>query len=435
MLSFPSNFYWGAATAAHQVEGQNYDSDWAVWENQPGKIKHDDSSQVACNWWGGTWRDDFDRARALGMNAQRISIEWARMEPRQGDWNASAFAQYREMIQGLRARGMEPFVTLHHFTSPQWVAERGGFENPKISQWMSRYADRAAREFGDLVNFWMTVNEPNIYAYQSYMAGTWLAQKRDPRASFNVITNLVRAHAAMFHAIKRVAPDAQVGYAQHWRAFEPLHENSLLDRAATGIRARLLNELFYRTIEDGHMPLPRGLRQAIPEAYGTRDFIGVNYYYHEHTAFDLRNAAQVFGRSVFHADVKRLRNFFESTGNVNPHGFFEILMQLRAYEVPLYITENGLYETDRDDQLRYLITHLRALHDAMEAGTDVRGYFWWSLLDNFEWSEGFTPRFGLYHTDYATQTRTLKPVGQVYAQIIRANGILDELIEKYGREN
>lgn len=434
MFAFPPNFLWGAATAAHQVEGQNFNSDWWAWEQQPGKTKNNDSSRTACDWWNGCWREDFDRARALGMNAQRISIEWARLEPRPGEWNASAFAKYREMIQGLRDRGMEPFVTLHHFTSPQWVAGRGGFENPEIAQWMARYADRAAREFGDIVNFWMTVNEANVYAYQSYMAGVWLAQKKDPRAYVNVITNLVRAHAAMFHAIKRVAPRAQVGYAQHWRAFEPLNPNSPLDRAMASFRSRMMNDLFYRTIEEGRVPLPVGFNAAIPEAYGTRDFIGVNYYYHEHTKFDLANAGEIFGSSVLNQDAPRLQQFFEATGNVNPHAFREILTILSCYKLPIYITENGLYETDRDDQTRYLVTHLRAVHAAVQAGADIRGYFWWSLLDNFEWSEGYTPRFGLYRTDYATQTRTLKPVGSVYAQIIRANGIPDELMEKYGRE-
>ncbi len=431
MLSFPPNFLWGAATAAHQVEGQNFNSDWAAWEQLPHKIKNNDSSRVACDWWNGRWRGDFDRAQALGMNAQRISVEWARLEPRQGEWDAQAAAQYREMIAGLRERGLEPFVTLHHFTSPQWAAERGGFENPDIAQWMANYAERAANAFGDLVTFWLTLNEPNVYAYQCYLAGKWLAQKQNFGALLRVMKNEIRAHAAMYHALKRALPSAQVGYAHHWRAFEPRQPNAPLDRLATKLRGHIFNDVIFDAIEQGVLNLPLGLGQAIPEARGTQDFFGVNYYYQEYTAFDWRNAAEAFARSVYDDDVKRLQNFFEGAGNLRPHALRDVLLRLAKFKKPLYITENGFVTTDRDDQTRYLVTHLAAVHQALQQGADVRGYFWWSLLDNFEWSEGYTPRFGLYRTDFETQTRTLKQVGEVYATIVRANGINDEILQEY----
>lgn len=434
MLSFPKNFLWGAATAPQHVEGQNIHSDWYAWEQLPGKIKQSENSQVACDWWdGGRWREDFDRAQALGMNAQRIGIEWARLEPKQGEWNAEAVARYREMIAALRERGMEPFVTLHHFTSPQWAAVRGGFENPEISQWMARYAERAAREFGDLVHFWLTINEPNSYAYACYLAGTWLAQKKDIVAMGRVLRNQVRAHAAMYHAIKRVQPGAEVGLAYHWRMFDPLNPNSPLDRFAANLRTRAMNQFFLTAVEQGRFVPPFGLNSRVPEARGTQDFIGINYYYQDLTAFDLKNPGEVFTRSIYDAEARRLQKYFELAGYLTPDAFRRVLVHMAQYHRPIYVTENGLFETDRDDQTRYLVTHLAALHKAMEQGADVRGYLYWSLLDNFEWSEGYTPRFGLYHTDFETQTRTLKHVGEVYAQIIRANGISDDLLKQYGR--
>ncbi len=431
MLSFPPHFLWAAATAPQQVEGQNFNSDWSAWEQLPNKIKNNDSSRVACDWWGGRWREDFERAQSLGMNAQRIGIEWARLEPRQGEWNADAAARYREMISSLRERGMEPFVTLHHFTSPQWVAERGGFENPDIAEWMAHYAERAAREFGDIVKFWITINEPNVYAVQCYLFGVWLAQKKDFGAFLRVLKNTIRAHAAMYHAIKRVTPNAQVGYSHHWRVFEPYNKKSPFDRLMAGIRTRVFGEAILTAIEEGRLVLPLGWNEAIPEARGTQDFLGVNYYYQEFTAFDLKNAAEVFARSVYDPDVKRLQQFFEGAGNLRPNALRDTLIRLAKFNKPIYITENGFVTTDRDDQTRYLVTHLDAVHQAIQKGAEVRGYFWWSLLDNFEWSEGYTPRFGLYHTDFETQTRTLKEVGEVYAQIARANGIADELRKEY----
>ncbi|HZQ10307.1 MAG TPA: family 1 glycosylhydrolase [Anaerolineae bacterium] len=435
MLSFPPNFLWGASTAPQQVEGQNFNSDWSVWEELPGKIKNGDSSRVACDWWSGRWREDLDRAQAMGMNAQRIGIEWARIEPRPGEWDAQAIACYREMLKGLRERGMEPFVTLHHFTSPQWVAARGGFENPEIVQWLARWADRAAREFGDLVRYWITINEPNAYANQCYLVGVWLTQKKSILAMARVMQNQLRAHAAMYHALKRVQPAARVGLAIHWRVFQPYNPKSLLDRLVTDLRDRVSHRFMLTGIQEGRFLFPFGWNQPVPEARGTQDYIAVNYYYQAFSAFDLTNPGEAFSRSVYDPDVKRLAQFFEGTGNIRPAAFHDTLVRVSQYHLPIYVTENGFYETDRDDKLRYLITHLEAVHRAIQKGADVRGYFWWSLLDNYEWSDGYTPRFGLYGFDVATQTRTRRPIVDVYEQIIRADGIPDELLERYGREN
>lgn len=431
MLQFPAGFLWAAATAGQQVEGQNLNTDWSEWEQLPGKIKNNDSSRVACDWWGGRWREDLDRAQALGMNAQRIGIEWARLEPQPGQWDAQAAARYREIIAGIRERGMEPFVTLHHFTSPKWVAERGGFENPQVAQWAARYADRAAQEFQDLVTFWITLNEPNVYAYQCYLNGVWLAQKHDPLAMLKVLRNEISAHAAMYHAIKRVSPASMVGYSHHWRIFDPLNAKSPLDRFMAGARKRVINDLFFTAVQDGVLEFPLALNASIPEAKGTQDYLGVNYYYQEFTAFDLSKPGDVFARSVYDPDVKRLQHYFEGCGNLDAEAFRRVLVGLKKYNNPIYITENGFVATDRDDQLRYMVTHLQAVHRAIEQGVDVRGYFWWSLLDNFEWSEGYTPRFGLYRTDFETQARELREAGKLYAEIVRANGIPNELVARY----
>ncbi len=434
-LSFPPHFLWGAATAAQQVEGQNFNSDWSAWEQLPGKIKHGDSSRLACDWWGGRWREDFDRARALGMNAQRISIEWARVEPVEGEWDGAALARYREMIEGLIARGMEPFVTLHHFTLPQWVANRGGFENPRCPPWLARWANRAVSELGDRVRYWITLNEPNVYALQCYLRGVWLAQEKDLAAYLRVTANLIRSHAAMYHAIKRVQPEAQVSYAHHWRLFEPYRPASPLDRLAAALRSRILHDLCLAAITEGRLIPPLGWNQSIPEARGTQDYIAVNYYFQEYTAFDPTATGDGFGQSVLDPDVNRLKAYLESAGNLRPDALRRLLVRLARYHMPIYITENGLVETDRDDQTRYMVTHLKAIHQAIGQGADVRGYFWWSLLDNFEWSEGYTPRFGLYRMDLPSQQRQPKPAAEVYAEMIRSNAISGTLLERYGRKD
>jgi beta-glucosidase len=299
---------------------------------------------------------------------------------------------------------------------------------------MATYSERAAKEFGGNVTYWTTLNEPNVYAYQCYLNGVWLAQKKDPLAMLRVLKNGIRAHAAMYRAIKNVAPKAQVSYAHHWRVFDPLNPNSPLDRFAAGSRSQVINNLFFSAVHSGVLEFPLGLNSAIPEAKGTQDYFGVNYYYQEFTAFDISKPGDVFARSVYNPDTERLQHYFEGTANLDADAFCRLLTKLGTYKKPIFITENGYVETDQDDQVRYMVTHLDAVQKAIRGGADIRGYFWWSLLDNFEWSEGYTPRFGLYHTDFETQARTLKKAGQVYKQIVDANGIPDELLKEYGRE-
>jgi beta-glucosidase len=265
------------------------------------------------------------------------------------------------------------------------------------------------------------------------LSGEWLAQKQDLGAMGRVMANAVRVHAAMYHAVKRVQPGAQIGLALHWRTFDPLNPRSLPDRFAAALRTRILDEFILTAVQEGRFELPFALNTNVPEAQGTLDFLGLNYYFQEYTAFDPSHTREGLSRSVFDPDVAGLVPYFATVGNVRPDALRRTLVRLGQYHMPLYITENGFFETDCDDQSPYLVSHLQATLDAIQQGADVRGYFWWTLVDNFEWSEGYTPRFGLYRCDRATQARTPKPVAEVYARIIRANGIPDELSETYGR--
>jgi beta-glucosidase len=450
-LVAPAGFLWGAATAAHQVEGQNLNNDWWEWEQTGGKIKANDSSLVACDWWGGRYSDDFQRACALGQNSHRLSLEWSRLEPREGEWDSSALDVYRSMLSTLREHGLTPMVTLHHFTNPLWLAAKGGWENPAVVNHFAGYAARVVKELGDLCNFWITFNEPNGYATLSYCAGLWPPQKRGIAAGMRVVNHMVRAHAVAYHAMKEIQPLSQIGVAHHFRAFLPESSGSTLDRAAARLRDYLFNWVFFDALESGglHSPFPGG-REAT-DSRGTQDFIGVNYYFSERTAFDVRLANTMFARRELDQEALDCEPTFAGVANIDPGSFETLLTLLARYQKPIYITENGIFETDAsrdtassrahggaaglepatDNQSRYLVAHVAAMQRAMQAGVDVRGYYWWTLVDNFEWSEGYSPRFGLYQLDRATQTRTAKPVAAVYAQIIRENGISPELMAQY----
>lgn len=429
-LKFPSDFLWGSATAAHQVEGGNNNNDFWDWEQTPGNIKNGDKSGVACGWWlGERCLEDFDRAKSLHQNAHRLSVEWSRLEPREGEWNADAFAFYRRALTALRERGIMPLVTLHHFTNPRWLAQKRAWETPAVAPLFERYSTKVAQELGDLCDFWVTINEPVVYAYNSYNEGNWPPGKRDFFLAFRVLANLVRGHAAAYHAIHRVQPNARVGVAHHLRRFIPAYPGAALDRGAANLRDHLFNRLFFLALVDGTLRFPMSIGETIPEAVGTQDFIGVNYYFAERVTFDLTKPMLFFTRSILPKWPHDAPSF---AGQVSPSSLYDFLNELARYEKPIYITENGIFDLGDETQPRYLVSHLVQTLRAIDAGIPVKGYFYWTLVDNFEWAEGYSARFGLFANDPHTQARTPRASAEIYSRIARESGIADELIEKYG---
>jgi len=435
-LTFPAGFLWGAASAAHQVEGGNTNNDWWDWEQVAGHIKHGDTSKVACDWWHGErYRDDFELAARLHHNAHRLSIEWSRLEPREGEWSADAVAFYRRVLTALRERGMTPLVTLHHFTNPRWLVEQGAWETEAVVPLFARFAERAAREFGDLCDCWITLNEPNVYAFTSYVNGRWPPGKKDLLLALRVLANMVRGHAAAYHALHRVQPHARVGAAHHIRAIKPANPNSQFDRASARWQDHFFNRLFLRALQDGRMPVPFGA--AIPEAINTQDFSGLNFYFSSRIRFDVSNPGELFGRALSPqpwgvANDAELSKWF-GWGDIDPNAFHDPVLDFAKLGKPIYITEHGIADALDEIRPRVLVTHLAALYRALQAGADVRGYFHWSLTDNFEWIEGYDfLRFGLIANDFATQTRSPRPSAHLFARIARANALSQEMMENYG---
>jgi beta-glucosidase len=426
-FNFPPGFLWGTATAAHQVEGANDNSDWWDWERTPGHIKNGDTSAVACDWWkGGRYAEDFDLAKSLGQNAHRLAVDWSRIEPREGEWNADAFAFYRRVLDALRERNMVPLVTLHHFANPRWLAAKGAWETAAVIPLFERYAAKVVGELGEWCDFWVTINEPIVYAFSGYSNGIWPPGKKDFVLGFRVLANMVRGHAAAYHAIHQVQPDARVGVAHHLIRFLPTNVKSRLDRWAASLRDRMANRLFLRALVDGQLRFP--MSGSVPGAVNSQDYVAANYYFAEECAFDLGNRGQFFTRGVkplWNAPVP------EFARTIYPAGLYDFLGELSALGKPIYITENGLFDLGDDTQARYLVSHLVQVQRATAEGLPVKGYFYWTLVDNFEWAEGFSARFGLYHLDVSTQTRSPRPSAEIYARIARENGITEELMEKY----
>ncbi len=418
-IRFPDGFRWGTATSAYQVEGNNTASDWWLWEQQPGTIANGDRSGPACDWWRNAERD-FDLMAGLHQNAARLSIEWSRLEPREGQWDQAAEGRYLQMLRGLRDRGIEPLVTLNHFTLPQWVAERGGWLWEGIVPAFDRYAARIVRAAGPLVDFWITLNEPVGHLFAAYVLGRFAPGRTNPVAFFQALVRTVRAHVAAYRVIHEIQPTARVSIAAYLRPFQPADPDSVLDRLLAVRLDHLVNWMYLDALVTGRFVGPFGLRARVWDEGPTLDFLGVNYYTRTRVAFDIRRPGRLFARPELPPGAA----VSDATDSeVFPDGLVAVLRRARRYGLPIYVTENGLPDVDDDLRPGFIVEHLRRIAQAIEEGCPVRGYYHWSIVDNFEWADGWTLRFGLHALDPATQVRTARPSAALYGEICRRNAL------------
>jgi beta-glucosidase len=426
---FPEDFRWGVATAAHQVEGNNDNNDWWTWEQQLGHVAREDASGLACDWWANA-EADFDRAAALGTNALRLSVEWSRVEPQPGTFDREALARYREMLTGLRGRGIEPMVTLHHFTNPRWLADRGAWEEDETADLFARFVKRVVETLGEVCDLWCTINEPNVYAYQGYQAGVWPPGRSEPGTALTVVRNLLRAHAAAYRTIHEIQPHARVGLAHNMMIFDPFDPNSPLDRLVTSAVDHAYNRAILASLRRGLWALPLGFGPALKLRH-TLDWIGLNYYTRQLVAFDRTRSDTFFSRR-FHAEEATMMD--GAYGEFYPAGIMRSLERLAQLDLPIYITENGIPDADDDQRPRHLLSHLHRVWHAIQRCYPIMGYYHWTLVDNFEWAKGWTLRFGLIELDPETQARTPRRSAELYANLIRANAITPRLIDTYAPE-
>lgn len=405
MMKFPQGFLWGAATSAYQVEGDNVNSDWWPWEKEAGKER----SGKACLHYG-LYEQDFDLAKSLNHNAHRFSIEWSRIEPQEGKFSLDELKHYLDVIAALRARGIEPMVTLHHFTNPIWFSQSVGWDNGKSVAKFIRYCDFVVRALAKHVRYWVTINEPTILLSHAYLFGVWPPQLKSYRKAKAVYDNLFWAHVESYRRIHGIykelnlAPPS-VGIAQHMQAVVPSTDKAR-DRFAAGLRDKIYNF---------------GLLDKI-KRQKAMDFIGLNYY----SRHLVETKSWSIGSLIWdvcqdnHRPLKK-----NSLGwDIYPEGLQQILLKLKKYNLPIFITENGICTSDDNSRWEFIQAHLKNIHLAIENGVNVAGYLYWSLLDNFEWDKGFAPRFGLIDVDYNTFKRTVRESAKKFARVCQS-GILD----------
>jgi beta-glucosidase len=432
ILHFPAGFRWGCTTAAHQVEGGNTNNDWHAWE-KAGNVYGRQTAGNACDWWNNA-EDDLKTAAAMGQNTHRMSVEWSRIEPREGVWDAAAIDRYRATLQCMSDHGLEPMITLHHFTTPLWLAHRGGWENPAIIPLFERFAEKMARTLGEYCNLWITLNEPVIYAVLGWLGGvprdekqpqsTFPPGKHDLFLTFRVLENLFLGHAAASRALHRQLPRAQVGIGHNMPYIVPCNSQSLLDRIATFQPLRLLTWGGIEATERGRVPRLIGSRYE-KELENTTDFIGVQYYQRLSMAFDLSSPGTLFSQHTRRAGAQ-VSDLGHS--EIHPEGLYQLLRQTARYGKPIYITENGVADAHDRHRPAFLIDHLRQVWKAIRDGVPVKGYYHWSLIDNFEWAEGWNLRFGLIEVDPLTQERRMRPSGRLYSAICTANALTPQAV-------
>ncbi len=345
-----------------------------------------------------------------GQNAHRFSIEWSRVEPSQGEYDSEAIQHYRDVLQALRSRGLEPVVTLQHFTLPEWLAKRGGWANRHSVRWFSGYVAQVARELGDGVRYWVTINEPMVYLKHAYIVGDWPpGRKRAWGRAFLAIVNMARAHRAAREVLRTRHPAALVGFAHSAALLHPCDPSRSRDRMAAWLRDLVLNRAFF------------GLVAGFPGGDPPFDFIGLNYYTRtivRGVGTGLIPFAGTECRADHHGDRRRRSDL---GWDVYPAGLLETLRRYSKHRVPLLITENGVATTDEELRTSFLLEHLAHVGKALEEGIDVRGYFYWSLMDNFEWALGTTARFGLFGVDFSSQQRSARPVVDRFRDVCLTN--------------
>ncbi len=431
MLNFPVGFLWGVSTSAHQFEGRNTWNQWSTWERL-GRIRSGDRNRDACDWWRES-RRDLELCRELGLTAIRISVDWARFEPREGAWNRDTVHRYRSLLNDIRQAGMRPFVTLHHFTHPQWFEEQGAFLGRVSAERFAIFAERVVAELGDLCADWVTLNEPNVYAAFGYMFGEFPPGLRyKVRDCAIVMTNMHRGHTLAYERIHRLQANSSVGLATNWVEFQAA-TNSASDRLLEFLYDAAFNRSSLQLLRCGSLPFPFGsLAPEVPEVMGKIDFVGLNVYNRLHVRTPWDEASRKTGGVFVPRDVPQGDHGVELPyGEAFPDGIVSAAQEYAALKVPLYVMENGV--PDRTDRIRpwVLVQSVQRVQSLIERGIDLRGYFHWSLVDNFEWNEGWTLRFGLYELNPRTQERTARGSASIYRDIIRQNGLAEEQLQRF----
>ena len=442
-----ARFFLGVASSAHQTEGGNH-NDWSAWEGghfADGRPHIADGATAtrATDAWN-RWPEDVRAVQELGANMYRLGIEWSRLEPTEGAWDEAAAAHYREVLTALataKPQAVTPMLNLWHFTLPPWVAARGGWEWPGAPEAFAAFTGRAAADFGDQVDWWCTLNEPNVYAAKAYLAAEWPPEVADPQRAARVLAALVRAHGLAAAALRqhdRVDADGdgfatRVGLAHSVRLFDPASAWSPLDRVVADAADEFFNRAVVEAVARGELRVHlRGavdLTMPAAELRGTFDYLGLNYYTRDLVSARLRGilgrGGQAGGRP-FVTVAEPTHDRTDMDLEIYPEGLYRALKRFGAYGWPVLVTENGMADRAGTRRPAFIRAHLFALDRARAEGVPILGYLYWSLTDNFEWALGYRGRYGLFAIDFEhdpTLARRPTPAVDTFRELAAGLGL------------
>ena len=417
-FSIPKGMLMGVSTASMQIEGGELDTNWNDWYAR-GFIKDGTNPATGNDHWI-KWREDTEIMCELGLQIYRFSVEWGRLMPEEGVVDETAVARYREELTLLREKGIRPLLTIHHFSNPMWFERKGAFEKRENLHCYLELVELVIDRFGDLCSDYITINEPNVYATNSYFFGEWGPGKKSMGATIAVMENLAYCHLAAYRLIhsKREARgyhDTMVGCANHLRVFAPKSSKNPWHCLCAKLSAFLFQDALTKAMTLAEFPFPLRNHGNFPKGEYT-DFIGLNYY--------TRSTISNIGDGVRENSPRNDLNW-----EIYPSGIVECAQQL--YEVlprPIWVTENGTCDNDDRFRCRYLYEHLKAIS---ESDLPFERYYHWCFCDNFEWVEGNSAKFGLVSVDPETRERRVKTAGRFYADVIKNGGVTGEIYDKY----
>lgn len=414
---FSNNFFWGVAVSEYQNSGSETVSNcnWADWEKESGTDSGSSNNHYE------NYDTHIDALEKLGCNAFRFNVEWSLIETQEGVFDKQAVARYREEILALKERGITPFVTMHHFTEPAWFTEKGGFEKEENLEYFEEFSVFIFNELKDEVKFWSVINEPTVNAYMPHHLGRWPPQEVNIQLGFDVLKNLLTAHVNVYEKCKEIDPSAQIGFVHSFLEFKAYHSWYPVEKVVASYMSANWNESVYNFFLNGNLkanvPFYGSVDYTDERAPASFDFVGMNYY----STPILRQFptwSEFLNVSCYDSQLMT-----DMPYHMEPQGFYDTLMRCREFDKPIYVTENGIADSKDDRRDTFIRSYLESLEKAKADGADIRGYFYWTLFDNFEWSDGYDMQFGLCNLDKETGQVELKEGGKAYQEIINSGFI------------
>ena len=412
-FELPKNLSLGCATAATQIEGGDKNNSWYEWSAQ-GKAKGKATTLRANNHWQ-LYEDDIKLMARMGMEYYRFGVEWSRIEPSRGVFDKNAIAHYRKELELLLRYHIRPLLTLHHFSNPLWFEKMGAFTSSESAKIFTEYAVYVVEHLKDLCQEYVTINEPNVYVANSYILDIWPPAKKSISKGIQVLKNMVLSHVSVYKEIHRICKNAKVGFANHLRVFVPFSSKNPFETLLAKLMSYFFQDAITKSMATGKLQFPIGVSAPLGEGK-YYDFIGINYY--------TRNAVKCFTNAALpNCQTNDLG------WDIYPEGLTQLVKsQYEQYKAPVWITENGTCDKEDSFRAAYIYSHIKQIADN---NLPVERYYYWTLMDNFEWLEGESAPFGLVACDFETQKRTVRNSGEFYSEMIKTKRVSQAMIDKY----